>query len=146
MIPIADKAQTATYTSAFAEQGYAHVRAVYSTSQVETFHALYERAVADWQFTASTEDRPDAVSELLERYPREVFPALTHPVLLGFAEAVMGPFVQLDSVVVNSDPPIGPDQHRQPVIWHRDRFGPFPKVCTCARPASYSSGVAGPGS
>jgi len=126
MIPVAGKAQTGPYVPAFTEQGYACFRGVYSASQVETFHAIYERAVADWQFAAGTEDPPDAVGGLLERFPREVFPALTHPVLLGFAEAVMGPFVQLDSAVVNSDPPVTPDQRRQPVMWHRDRFGSVP--------------------
>ena len=135
MIPVAGKAQTGPYVPAFTEQGYACFRGVYSASQVETFHAIYERAVADWQFAAGTEDPPDAVGGLLERFPREVFPALTHPVLLGFAEAVMGPFVQLDSAVVNSDPPVTPDQRRQPVMWHRDRFGSVPSGAY-VRPAS----------
>jgi hypothetical protein len=135
MIPVASKAQAGPHASAFAEQGYAHFRDIYSASQVETFRSIYERAVADWQFAAGAEDPLDAVGGLLERFPREVFPALTHPVLLGFAEAVMGPFVQLDSAVVNSDPPVTPDQRLQPVMWHRDRFGSVPPG-VYVRPAS----------
>lgn len=127
MIPVAaDPAQVRGHVAAFTEQGYSHFRGVYSTAQVETFHELYERAVADWRFANGTEDHPGAVAGLLERFPREVFPTLTDPVLLGFAEAVMGPFVQLDSSVLNGDLPVSPNQHGQPVMWHRDRFGSVP--------------------
>jgi len=136
MIPaVADEARTAQYLSAFTDQGYAHFRDLYSPPQVEMFNSLYEHAVADWQFTNGTEEKPDAVAGMLERFPRQVFPALAHPLLLGFAEAVMGPFVQLDSAVINSDPPVSPDQESQPVMWHRDRFGSVPQG-VYTRPAS----------
>jgi hypothetical protein len=135
MIPVAGQEQTRPYVAAFTEHGYAHFRGLYSAAQAGAFHALYERAAADWQFAAGAGEPPEAVGGLLERFPREVFPALTHPVLLGFAEAVMGPFVQLDSAVVNSDPPVAQDQRGQPVMWHRDRFGSVPPG-VYVRPAS----------
>jgi hypothetical protein len=40
------------------------------------------------------------------------------------AEAVMGPFVQLDSVVVNSDPPV---DLRDPAWSNIGRFSPVPR-------------------
>lgn len=135
MIPIADPAEIREHVATFTEHGFVHFRGVYSTAQVETFHELYERAVADWQFANGTEDHPGAVGGLLERFPREVLLALTDPVLLGFTEAVMGPFVQLDSSVLNGDPPVSPDQHDQPVMWHRDRLGSVPPG-VYVRPAS----------
>jgi ectoine hydroxylase-related dioxygenase (phytanoyl-CoA dioxygenase family) len=47
----------------------------------------------------------------------------------------MGPFAQLDSVVVNSDPPVPSEQRGLPVMWHRDRFG-FVPPGAYVRPAS----------
>ncbi|WP_194838258.1 phytanoyl-CoA dioxygenase family protein [Nocardia sp. XZ_19_369] len=126
MIPIAAPDVVAPHVETFIAQGYVHFKGIYGTEQVAVFRDLYRRAVADWQFTNGTDENPGAVAGLLERYPREVLPAVTHPLLLGFAEAVMGPFVQLDSVVLNSDPPVSPDQHNTPVMWHRDRYGSVP--------------------
>ncbi|WP_024804360.1 phytanoyl-CoA dioxygenase family protein [Nocardia sp. BMG51109] len=135
MIPAASPADVASHVEAFIEQGYRHFQNVYSTEQVAMFHDLYHRAVADWQFSNGTDDDPGAVGGLLERYPREVLPAVAHPMLLGFAEAVMGPFVQLDSAVLNSDAPAGAESHGRPVMWHRDRFGSVPSG-TYQRPPS----------
>lgn len=135
MIPIASPEQTRTHVAAFTQQGYTHFHGAYTATQVENFRVLYDRAAADWRFANGTPDNPDAVGGLLERFPREVFPAVTHPDLLGLAEAVMGPFAQLDSVVVNSDPPVNPAEHGRPVMWHRDRFGSLPQG-QYTRPAS----------
>ncbi|MGH3903593.1 MAG: phytanoyl-CoA dioxygenase family protein [Pseudonocardiaceae bacterium] len=135
MIPVADPAELGEHVAAFTEHGFVHFRSVFSPAQVEIFHQLYERAVADWRFANGTDDHPGAVGGLLERFPREVYPALTDPVLLGFTEAVMGPFVQLDSSVLNGDPPVSAEQHGQPVMWHRDRSGSVPPG-VYVRPAS----------
>src|SRR5260370_41560345 len=104
MIPVADTIEISQHVADFTAHGYAHFHGVYSSGQVETFHDLYARAVADWQFASGTDEHPGAVSGLLERFPRAVFPALTHPVLVGFADAVMGPFLQLDSRALHGDP------------------------------------------
>ncbi|WP_405160796.1 phytanoyl-CoA dioxygenase family protein [Nocardia sp. NBC_01499] len=126
MIPIAAPDVLAPHVETFTAQGYVHFKGAYGTEQVAVFRDLYRRAVADWQFAHGTDENPGAVAGLLERYPREVLPAVTHPLFLGFAEAVMGPFVQLDSVVLNSDPPVDGDQYDAPVMWHRDRYGAVP--------------------
>lgn len=132
---VADPALIRKHVADFIEQGYVHFSGIYTPAQVEKFHELYERAVADWQFANGTDEHPGAVAGLLERYPREIFPAVAHPLLLGFAEAVMGPFVQLDSTVLNGDLPVNSDQRDQPVMWHRDRFGSVPPDAY-VRPAS----------
>jgi hypothetical protein len=91
MIPVvADPALIRKHVADFTEQGYVHFTGVYTPAQVEKFHELHERAVADWQFANGTDEHPDAVAGLLERFPREIFLAVAHPLLLGFAEAVMG--------------------------------------------------------
>jgi len=127
---------TATETSAavrIAEQlasfegdGYVHFRGVFARDQVAAFHRMRESAVRDWCFAQGTSDVPDAVDDLVERFPRAGLAAVSHPVLLGFAEAVMGPVVQLDSAVLAGDPPVEPARRGEPVVWHRDRFGFFP--------------------
>jgi hypothetical protein len=126
MIPVAGCDVTARYLASFRDLGYVHFRGIYTPAQVAAFYSIYDQAAADWQYTLGSADPPDAIGGLLERHPRKVLPALTHPVLLGFAEAALGPFVQLDSVVVNSDSPASHDHYMQPVMWHRDRFGSVP--------------------
>jgi Phytanoyl-CoA dioxygenase (PhyH) len=110
----------------FESHGFLHFKGVYTDQQVKSFQELYSRVVADWRYVNGTDVVPDAVGGLLERFPRHVLPAVAHPLLLGFAEAVKGPFVQLDSVVLNSDPAVDADKCLRPVMWHRDRFGSVP--------------------
>jgi ectoine hydroxylase-related dioxygenase (phytanoyl-CoA dioxygenase family) len=135
MIPVAKRAETAPYVASLIDHGFVHFQGIYSQAQVATFRSIYEQAAADWRYVNGSESSPDAVGALLERFPRQVLHALTHPVLLGFAEAVMGPFVQLDSVVVNSDSPVDIEHRMLPVMWHRDRFGSLPPS-VYVRPAS----------
>lgn len=72
---------------------------------------------------------------MLERAPQAILPIITNPALLGFAEAVMGPIVQLDSAVLAGDPPVTDVVVNSPVMWHRDRFGSIPPD-EYVRPAS----------
>ncbi len=114
------------YIRAFEDEGFAHFQAVYTDDQVKAFHDLHPAVVADSRFADGSDIVPGTVSGLLERYPRRVLPTVTHPLLLGFAEAVMGPFVQLDSAVVNAEPPSSREMRMRPAMWHRDRFGSVP--------------------
>lgn len=123
---IQDEETLRSYIESFEDQGFAHFQAVYTAGQVNAFDGLHADAVADWRFVDGSDVIPAAVSGLLERYPRHILPAVSHPLLLGFAEAVMGPFVQLDSAVLNVDSPGSHDMHLRPVMWHRDRFGSVP--------------------
>ena len=126
MIPVADRTQSKPFLEAFEELGFAHFPGVYDAPQVDTFQHLYADVVSQWRYVTHSEATPDAVSGLLERYPRDILPALSNPLLLGFAEAIMGPFVQLDSAVLNSDAPVEQEKRLCPVMWHRDRFGAVP--------------------
>lgn len=116
----------AGHVAAFERDGYAQLRGIYSDEQVVAFHRLRDEAVRDWCFVNGTSDTPDAVDNLVERFPRVGLTAVSHPLVLAFAEAVMGPVVQLDSAVLASDPSVDPDRRGEPVAWHRDRFGFFP--------------------
>jgi hypothetical protein len=116
----------AEHVATFEDQGYLHLRQVFSAEQITEYHHLRDRAVRDWQFTAGRAEVPDAVEGLVERYPRAGLTIVAHPLLLGIAEELMGPVVQLDSAVLAGDPPVDPRYRGQPVAWHRDRFGFFP--------------------
>jgi len=123
---IGDEQTLSPFITSFEDRGFAHFQGVYTADQIEAFHDLHSDVVADWCYVNGSDITPDAVGGLLERFPRRILHAVSHPLLLGFAEAVMGPFVQLDSAVVNSDPPVGREKRLRPVMWHRDRFGSVP--------------------
>jgi hypothetical protein len=108
------------------EHGFALVSQVLSESQVARFRRLREEAVSNWCFASGMEGRPAFVPGALEHYPRAVLPVVAHPVLLGLAEALMGPVVRLDSVVLAGAGSVDPARRSEPVGWHRDRYGFFP--------------------
>ncbi|MDG4830612.1 phytanoyl-CoA dioxygenase family protein [Solwaraspora sp. WMMD1047] len=110
----------------FQESGYLWLRGVFTADEIASFRRLYDEGAADWMFVHGREDPPLIVGNLVERSPRTVLPAVTHPDLLGLAEALMGPAVQLDSTVLFSADAEEPEAEGRPVHWHRDRFGYFP--------------------
>ncbi len=113
-------------TSAFEAEGYVHLRGPFTSSEIAGYNRLREAAVRDWCFVHGIAERPHAVADIVERFPTAALAAACRPVVLGLAEAVMGPVVQLDSSVLVGDPPVGRGHRGLPVCWHRDRFGFFP--------------------
>jgi Phytanoyl-CoA dioxygenase (PhyH) len=75
------------------------------------------------------------LSDLLEVAPALFLPMVAHPQLLDFAEAVMGPFVQLDGTAFNVFPNLDPAQATGKVNgWHRDRYAFVPQTRDYVRP------------
>lgn len=129
MAAIADAVQDESldrHIETFERDGYVHLRAVYPADQIAELHRMRDQAVRDWLFATGTSAVPEAIGDVLERFPRQGFDAVTNALPLGLAEAVMGPIVQLDSTVLVGCPSVSPDLRSQPVAWHRDRFGFFP--------------------
>ena len=67
---------------------------------------------------------------MLERSPQLMWPAVANPTVLNFAEAVVGPFVQLDNLTLAAFPPLDA-KSREKVRgtasgYHRDRGGRMP--------------------
>lgn len=118
--------ELAYHVACFERDGYTHLTGVFTSEQVTEYQRMRELAARDWRYTKGTTELPDAVDDLVERFPRSGLEAVAHPILLAFAEAVMGPVVQLDSAVLAADPPVEPNHRLEPVVWHRDRFGFFP--------------------
>jgi ectoine hydroxylase-related dioxygenase (phytanoyl-CoA dioxygenase family) len=72
---------------------------------------------------------------MVEHAPRLMLPAVANPVILDFAEAVMGPFVQLDNLTLAGFPSVAPEEAQGKVSgWHRDRWGQVPRGTTYERP------------
>ena len=68
------------------------------------------------------------LTNLLELAPEHFLPAVADARLLDFAEAVMGPRVQLDSIHFRKDASQPLERRLQPVEWHRDMNAVFPPV------------------
>jgi hypothetical protein len=71
----------------------------------------------------------------LEYAPKLFWPAVSHPVLLDFAELVMGPFVQLDNLTLAGFGSVPVEEAEGKVSgWHRDRWGKVPRGSAYQRP------------
>ncbi|MBV7331430.1 phytanoyl-CoA dioxygenase family protein [Chloroflexi bacterium TSY] len=86
------------------------------------------RAVCDPEFArrhAEHPERPRAtISSILEHETLAPLLAahILNPKLLDFAEAVMGPYVQLDSMEISGYPSVGVEEKGKVAGWHRDAF------------------------
>ncbi|MDV6011205.1 phytanoyl-CoA dioxygenase family protein [Haloechinothrix sp. LS1_15] len=117
----------------FIRDGYHIIRGVFSREEIANFRQLRDDAERDWCFVNGSTERPVVVGDLLERYPRAILKVVAHRAILGLADSILGPFVQLDSVVLHTSEPRSPEYYNGVVCWHRDRFGSFP-VGTFTRP------------
>ncbi|MBN59946.1 MAG: hypothetical protein CME20_01190 [Gemmatimonadetes bacterium] len=64
---------------------------------------------------------------MLERAPHLMWPAVANPLVLDFAEQIVGPFVQLDNLTLAAFPPKDKDDPTaKNCAWHRDRWGHMP--------------------
>ena len=82
--------------------------------------------------------RPAALVDVLEHQPQLVLRALANERLLDFAELVIGPHVQLESVTYRRSPPDAADAG--PVLgFHRDMFAFFPDDGVYHRPLLFNA-------
>jgi hypothetical protein len=67
---------------------------------------------------------------MLERSPQLMWPAVANPTVLDFAEAVVGPFVQLDNLTLAAFLPMDVESRKKvrgtTSGYHRDRWGRMP--------------------
>ena len=72
-------------------------------------------------------DRSWWFDEMLERDPDAVWPAVSNPQIIDFAEAVVGPFLQLDNISLAKFPSMTPAESGGKVTaWHRDSWATVP--------------------
>jgi len=112
------------HIEAFKTDGYTVFPGVYSAEQmarwIELFRDLESRSMAS--------GKPSFwFGGVFEEAPEAFLPAICNPLLLDFAESVMGPFVQLDNLSLVGFPSIDPDGAKGKVSgWHRDRWAKIP--------------------
>lgn len=103
------------------------------------FPGLFKEAdIAKWRERfdqLSAEYGESWFRDTLEYAPKLFWPAVSHPLLLDFAELVMGPFVQLDNLTLAGFAPVPKDEADGKVAgWHRDRWGRVPTGSEYRRP------------
>ena len=82
--------------------------------------------------------RPAAITDLLEHRPEPVLRALSNERLLDFAELVVGPHVQLESITFRRTPP-QLEQDGAALGFHRDMFAFFPEDGVYHRPLLFNA-------
>lgn len=76
--------------------------------------------------------------DVLEHKPDLVFPAMTNERLLDFAEMIIGPHVQLESITYRRTAPQDPNTN--PILgFHRDMFAEFPQEGVYHRPLLFNA-------
>ena len=75
------------------------------------------------------------IQNVLEKQAHVVWLTASHPFVLRLLERLMGPFVQIESIVLAGFPPV-PEEHAGSFsAWHRDRlFSPLPQDGVYSRP------------
>ena len=83
--------------------------------------------------------RPAIYREVLEHKPDLVFPAMTNKRLLDFAEMIIGPYVQLNSVTYRRTAPQDPDTIDPVLSFHRDMFAQFSQEGVYHKPLLFNA-------
>ncbi|UVI30865.1 phytanoyl-CoA dioxygenase family protein [Paenibacillus spongiae] len=114
----------AKHLEEFKEQGYTVFERVYDEDTIaawkEKFHQLKEDR-------AATSQNEWWYSSTCELAPKLMLPAVANPLILDFAELVMGPFVQLDNLTLAGFGSITKAEAGSRVSgWHRDRWANMP--------------------
>ena len=112
------------YVEGFKRDGYAIFPGVFTEGQRQSMIELHGQLA---RRSAATGKPNFWFGGVFEESPETFLPAVSHPVLLDFAERVMGPFVQLDNLSLVGFPSVDPVAAVGKVSgWHRDRWAKIP--------------------
>ena len=121
----------------FKEQGYTNFRGVYDRRTMDEWIETYERLKKQ---SFPLEGRSWWFASTCELAPRVMLPAVANPLILDFAELVLGPFVQLDNLTLAGFPSIPPEEAAGKVSgWHRDRWAKLPQGNDYQHPLSINA-------
>ena len=108
-------------------QGYTVFEGLYDETTMQTWRDEQDRLQALSTEGPHVQERTHWFGNMLERAPQLMWPAVAHPVILDFAEQVVGPFVQLDNLTLAAFPSMDPEEAAgKASAWHRDRWGRMP--------------------
>jgi len=122
----------------FKEMGYTVFPNVYDAETMEQ----WKRKHAELQQNVITDPKRPIwwFRDTCELAPRLMLPAVANPLILDFAELVMGPFVQLDNLTLAAFPTVAPEQAQGRVSgWHRDRWSQIPRSSAYERPLAINA-------
>ena len=111
---------------AYRRDGYTRFESLFDTATVRALRTEMDRleAAHEGQFA---QPRSWWFGNVLERSPALMWPIVACDELVSFAEAVFGPFVQLDNLTLAAFPPAEGDTPGNAVSgWHRDRWSHMP--------------------
>jgi Phytanoyl-CoA dioxygenase (PhyH) len=102
------------------ENGFTVFDALFSVEQVDRWKSSFERLIEEGELSGGGGSQ--WVRDLVERDSSAALPLVADPTLVGFAEQLMGPFVQAESVVMAGFPAHSHDCRGLVHAWHRDRL------------------------
>ena len=111
--------------AAYRRDGFTIFRGLHPTERLRAWCEAFPALSARTQFVGGN---PNDLTNLLELAPELFLPAVADARLLDFAEAVMGPRVQLDSIHFRKDGSQSRERRLMPVDWHRDMNAVFPPI------------------
>ena len=108
-------------------QGYTVFEGLYDETTMQTWRDEQDRLQALSTEGPDVREPTTWFGNMLERAPELMWPAVAHPVILDFAEQVVGPFVQLDNLTLAAFPSMDPEEAAgKASAWHRDRWARMP--------------------
>lgn len=120
--------------SEYKENGYTIFEKVYNQDQIQAWIKKF-RQLQEESF--ESEKAPMAFPNMIELAPKLMLPNKANPLILDFAEMVMGPFVQINDSVIFGSNSVSKEEAKNKVNgWHRDRFAMVPKGDSYQRPST----------
>jgi hypothetical protein len=112
----------------FRRDGYCVLESTYTSAELARWRAEYDQICA-------REGELVWLANALEVNPGLFWPAVANSRVLDLLEAILGPFVQLDSLAINAFPSVQPESAQGKVnAWHRDRYALVPETRDYVRP------------
>jgi len=116
----------------FKKNGFTVFPQFYSPDLIKEWRAKFDEMQQDG--IASSRHASWWYADMCEHAPTLMLPAVAHPVMLDFAEMVLGPFVQLDNLTLAGFPSTPREEVKGISGWHRDRWGQVPPSGDYLRP------------
>jgi len=126
----------------FKEQGFTVFERVFDEPTMAAWRAKFHQMQADGVGGGQGTGEAAAwwYGDMLEYAPGLMLPAVNHPLLMDFAELVLGPFVQLDNLTFAAFPPADANTKKGAVSgWHRDRWSHLPTGQGYERPLAINA-------
>ena len=95
----------------FKQDGYTVFEGLFDLEQIELWKKSFEELLKRQPVLTERKRAPElgdvvVLDNLIEKDPKAMLPAITHPVVLDFLEAVMGPLAQMESLRINRTTPV----------------------------------------